>query len=443
MKTYLLFLLSVGLLSACLDQARSSTQKPNISSFEGSQLIKVKSTRRISSNHYSDLVIDNEGNSYIACFFKKEDNQDYILISKLSPSGELIWELGSEYRGRATAISIDEQDHIWVTGFFDTRLRLGIKSVSASGNKMFIAELDTEGNCMQILTNEGSGLAVNIAVNSRRELLISGIMGSELSFGSQKRTRTGRNDIGFIALFDQNQNCISIDTITTSEITRIISDQEGNFYLTGGFRKQLLFRADTISTTGQYDYDGFLIKVNGANHWLRQFGTAGIIKRAYRTYERGTDLILDSKGNIVISSLIQETPGQLSPDLFLITYNKTGKKLDQTPIARSVSRSIFLLEQDEQANIWLSGVAEDSLFLENTTLPIHHSPNSFIIQLNEKYEYQNVTLPQHKTNMLFRGIYSQKGHTVFSGHYQDSLKIGKQLITNDGDHELFVFIPRE
>lgn len=40
-------------------------------------LINVKTTDRISSNHYSDMVVDSRGDAYIACFEKKEDGRDY------------------------------------------------------------------------------------------------------------------------------------------------------------------------------------------------------------------------------------------------------------------------------------------------------------------------------------------------------------------------------
>ena len=57
----------------------SCDQAPSKKSFQSS-LIGVKITDHISSNHYAELVKDDEGHTYIACFDKKNDGKDYMFM---------------------------------------------------------------------------------------------------------------------------------------------------------------------------------------------------------------------------------------------------------------------------------------------------------------------------------------------------------------------------
>jgi len=168
-------------------------------------LANIKTTGRISSNHYSDFVVDRQGNSYIACFEKKADNQDYILITKVAPGGAVIWESGNHLKGRATAISIDEEGRIWVLGVLSDGL-----PTSDQKSCMFIARFDAEGQCQQLITNEGSGMGFNINVNNRNEILVSGIMGDVLSFGDTRIENESGEDQGFLARFDEKGRCLWI-----------------------------------------------------------------------------------------------------------------------------------------------------------------------------------------------------------------------------------------
>lgn len=80
--------------------------KPQIPQ-QGTILKALKVTTRISSNHYSDFALDEEGNAYIACFSKKQDNADYIYIAKISRSGEVIWAVQD--------ITVDAEGNILAT----------------------------------------------------------------------------------------------------------------------------------------------------------------------------------------------------------------------------------------------------------------------------------------------------------------------------------------
>ena len=68
------------------------------------------------------MVMDEAGNAYIASFYKGNLMKDEIYVCKVDTSGNVLWELGAGMMGRATAITIDENEHIWVCGFYYNQL---------------------------------------------------------------------------------------------------------------------------------------------------------------------------------------------------------------------------------------------------------------------------------------------------------------------------------
>ncbi len=407
----------------------------------------IKTTGRISSNHYADLVVDPEGNSYIACFQKKEDDQDYILLTKVSPQGYAVWESGTQLKGRATAITMDRKGHIWVTGHLTESLNPSIQRAAC----IFIARFDPEGNCKQLITSQGSGLSFNIHVNRQNELLLNGIMGSELSFGETKLKNKSGEDTGFLALFDSNGQIRWMKTIQ-GEVGRIRSDAGGNFYLTGKFQQQLAFEKDTIRTDSRFDQDGFLLKISqdDQDSWLRQFGQKGVLQYGYATQETGSDLIITRDDRILVAAMMNLHSGSLpkeeqtkSIDLVLLEYDSKGALMDQHEMVRHLARgtgSCFI--QDANGHLWMSGHARPFARYEGQPLSSEPQQRSFLLQVDAQKKVREILLPRHKTNMLFRAAAANEDRVFFSGHFQQLLEIADQKITNDGRHGLFLFIQK-
>ncbi len=85
---------------------------------------------------------------------------------------------------------------------------------------------------------------------------------------------------------------------------------KNDFYVTGQFSEKLIFKEDSLTTTTPYDNDGFFLKLgsDGESYWLKQFGTPGVIKKAYKTYEGGFDLAFDKDGNVIVLAIMNIVP---------------------------------------------------------------------------------------------------------------------------------------
>jgi hypothetical protein len=402
-------------------------------------LVKLKSTQRISSNHFADVVMDSEGNSYIACFFMKADQNDYILILKVNLQGIVEWELGTESKGRATSITLGPKDQIFVTGFFLNDLKIGNKVVKSEGDKIFIAEISPGGVCEKIIVNEGSAMAFDICVNKNGSMLLGGVMENRVSFGEKTLEKKGMGQLGFLALFDPHGACEWIREFNAG-ISRI-KTQGNDFFVTGDFNGRLFFGKDTLTTTHMYDNDGFLLSVDPDRNssWLRQFGAEGVVKYGYRTHEKGNDIAFDKSGNIIVSAYTNKAKIFEELDCVVLTYSNEGNLLGESTVFHAVNPGIATFTHDDENNFWLSGSSHSSIFFDDWQIPVADPPGSFILKLNPEFEMIDLIVPTHKINMGFRSSCQKNNRIVFSGHFHEMLSIGEDTITSPAKHELFLY----
>ncbi len=409
----------------------------------------VKNTDRISSNRYSDMVVDSRGNAYIACFEKKEDGQDYVLITKIALDGQTLWESGTALKGRATAITIDQEGNVWVLGSLEEGLPSpGNIDLEQKKPCIFMAQFSPDGACTRLISSSGSGRAFNIHINKQHEIMISGHMGSELSFGETSIENDTGDDQGFLARFDALGQCLWIKPISAA-ISRIKSDSKGDFYLCGSFHKELSWEKDSLSTESRYDDDGFLMKIarNEKDHWIRRFGKGGVIETGYATRETATDMFINSKNEILVCAMLDlyeedlpEKERVRHSDMSILHYDARGTLIDQTLVAKHLSkRSSNCLTQDMQGNIWISGHAQAYTLINEQALPTEQDQQTFLLKLSRDKKIEQIMLPHHQTNMAFRAAYSLEDRVYFSGHFQTQLSINGQTIQNNGAHALFFY----
>jgi len=120
---------------------------------------KVIAAGAIRASNGNDVVVANNGNVYIAGYFRgtiKIDDQELvsanqsndILIACFDKNEKLVWarrfgEMGSE---AAVAIALDITNQIYVAGYYDQAFLLGKRSLESNGVRdVFMAKLDESG----------------------------------------------------------------------------------------------------------------------------------------------------------------------------------------------------------------------------------------------------------------------------------------------------------
>ena len=440
--TYLLLIFVFYSLSLFFSCGRSS----HIPKATSIQLQSIKKTGRISSNHFSDFTVDQNGNCYIASFAKKGDNLDYIFLTRINADGSRSWTIEDQFQGRATAITNDHQGNIYALGIFDKQIKLGKQFIETKKRSIFLAKLNATGEIQQLIRGYGDALAFDIAANALGDVLITGAMGDSVRFGEVVLNNNSPGTRGFMALFDQELNGQWIQALNANT-QQIRSTQEGAFLITGTFSNTFIFEKDTLSTTGNYDQDGFVIRLtpDRQSSWIRQFGKAGIIKYGYRTNEGGTDLLELKDGTILVTAILDgdafaaNWPNEQSGNqLALLNYSQEGKlKKRQILISEIASGSITKTTVTPTGNIWLAGNFQKRLVMHDSIYARANNFQSYLLQLDKDWNIQQLLLPKHGKNTLFRASATYQDQVILTGHFQNKLQIENQLLENEGIHELF------
>lgn len=410
-------------------------------------LIQVRSTDRISSNHYADFVVDEAGNTYIASFQKQEGAYDRILILKLSPSGEMLWEIGKNDLGRALAITRNDEGELWVAGRFREKLSWDGHILESEGrSQMFIARINEKGKCTKLVKAEGNPLAFNIHAAGSGAFLLGGIMGKEGGFGNVQASLSAK-ETSFLAMFSASGACMWIKRLL-GNIHRIRSDAAGDFYVGGDFVETFAFGQDTSYTKGPFDQDGFLLKIGQTDSWSRTFGEKGYRKYGYKSYEGVSDISIHGNGPIWTivrrdnpASYEEETPSKdfFPTDLILLSFSPSGELLDSLRVIEQVRRGhVFRMAQDNHQRLWITGTGRGSFEIGEKSYNYPEN-QSFLIRLDSTRALDKIIFPEHGPNMLFRVADTWEDRGVLTGHFQSHLYIGSDSLENEGKHELFLY----
>jgi hypothetical protein len=157
----------------------------------------------------------------------------------------------------------------------------------------FLARADSNANVKWIKSfgNAGADAFYSLSIDNSHNLYMTGAFKDSINLGSGTITNNNGNDI-LIAKFDGIGNNIwtkqTAANGTVQSGYKILSDGDGNCYVTGQFSGSASFGTYNISTTNQYDM--FLTRYNTSGDCLgvRQFGAA-----------YGTCLAVDNSGDVV------------------------------------------------------------------------------------------------------------------------------------------------
>ncbi len=423
------------------------------SDLETSWLKNIKNTIRISSNHYSDFVLDSEGNSYIASFATKKDQKDYIYLAKVSPQGEILWKINEDNHGRATAIAKDDEENIWVTGIYQGNLcfvnglYVSPGAIGSGEWTPFLAKFDKDGRCIDMMVADGRAYSVNCHVNSKGMVIISGERGDYLNFGD-KVLKKNDDQKNFIASFDENGNCTWLKS-TNVIGNQMLSDEEGNFYITGSFHSTLRYDDLEITTSGNYDSDGYLLKIDpkGNGLWLKQFGNSGNLRHGYRSGEAGVEMVFDEKGQIMIATILEIPNEQIFSlsnepaihELALTIFDSNGSFISQKSIVKNIiDGAISVFIKGNRENYYLTTSVKSSCEIAGRVNHFENDRRNLLLQLDSSLKLLNVIYSKKEFDGAIRVGRIEENYLFLSGHFRDKMEIGAFSIESEDRHSLFL-----
>jgi hypothetical protein len=217
------------------------------------------------------------GGIYEDCYVAKYSNAGNVLWAKSA---------GGKKTDKGQSVSAGKDNTVYVTGnFYSDSIYFNnffLINFGSNSSDIFIAKYDSIGNIIWLRSGGGTNSdgATAISINKQQDIFITGsFWSSVINFDNRPLYNTGLSNV-FIAKYNSSGNIIYAQSAIGSMDNRassICNDSIGNVYLTGGFSGAfMIFGNDTIHNNGTgTSTDIFIAKIDtnfistGINEQLR------------------------------------------------------------------------------------------------------------------------------------------------------------------------------
>jgi hypothetical protein len=305
-----------------------------------------------------------------------------IFVSKLSPTGNLLWakRMGSAGTDRPAALTLDASGNVYTTGFFigtaDFDPGTGVSNLVSSGpgNDVYISKLDASGNFVWAKSFSGGNADAGYAIklDALGNIYVTGSFNGTVDFdpgtGTFPLTSAGQSDV-FVAKLDPLGNLIWVQKLggtNTESGLGITVDAAGNVLTIGNFLGTVDFDPGistfTLSSAGgAFNEDVFISKLDASGNFV------WAVKIGNTNADVGTSIQCDAAGDVYttggFSSIVDFDPGAStftlssvgSLDAFVYKLSSAGnfmwvKQMGGTSTARG--NSLF---RDASGNLYTTG----------------------------------------------------------------------------------------
>ena len=257
-----------------------------------------------------------------------------IFVSKLDPSGNLIWAkaIGNTSADVAYGIAVDASGNVHITGYFqgtvDFDPNAGTTNLTSTGAQdIFVTKLDTTGNLVWAKAmgdtgiDFGNGIAVDASSNVYTTGTFQGIADFDPNAGVFNLTSAGGFDI-FVSKLNATGNLVRAKQMgsTGADIGQgIAADASGNVYTTGYFQGTVDFdpNAGTSNLTSGGGNDIFVSKLDATGNlvWAKKMGSSG--------GDVGNSIIADVTGNVYTTGYFSGTT-DFDPNAGVLNFTSVG-----------------------------------------------------------------------------------------------------------------------
>ena len=219
----------------------------------GNFLWAKKSSVNTQSNHQAvDFEINGQNDMYLCARVSGPVQLDTILISspsgnsllaKFNANGDALWAkvIIDNHNESMLDMSLDPFNNVFVAGYYQYNMVIdGTYYLGSTTSDPFIMKLDSSGNFnwLNVGTGSSNNWAYTLDASFDGSLYVAGKFDGVLTFNSLSLTGDGYYDDAFILKLDSAGNEEWMKLITGNGVLEtydMISDQFGNFYLSGLF----------------------------------------------------------------------------------------------------------------------------------------------------------------------------------------------------------------
>ncbi len=247
------------------------------------------------------------GNANFGNVSANGNSTNNAFISKRNSTGNFISviQLYSYSELYSTSIAMDSANNVYIAGYFNYNIVLGTTTyVSNNSNDIVLIKFNSLGNILWSKVAGGSGddRPNKIAVDQNNNVYLTGYFNGTATFGTSSITSSGSSDI-FVSKYDSSGNNQWVQRAggTSADIGNGIAvDNIGNVYVTGSFIGNANFGSLSL-TNSNSSTDGFLVKYStlGVSSLAKKFG--GTVD------DKGNGIKVDLLGNVIVVGRIKGT----------------------------------------------------------------------------------------------------------------------------------------
>lgn len=280
----------------------------------------------------------------------------------LAQEWEHIQQLGGVANEQGEGLHINNDGHLYLSGSFEESLIFGDTTYTSFGEAdAFLAKYDPEGSplWMRVGGSVFDDQISAIVEDNNGNLICIGTYWLEASFENITLTTSTSPKAIFVLKYKPNGEILwgkSIDGTTLKEATDIVTDAQGNIFISGFYQDQLLFEDTTLTANG--DSDLFVLKLNadGAKEWVYSEGYIGDT--------RAMSLALTSEADLIVGGFYNDTTrlgnfelaaNTYDRDVFLARMKQSGEVLWAKRAGGVHDDEIVGLVLDDSDQIYVSG----------------------------------------------------------------------------------------
>ncbi|NRB51196.1 MAG: T9SS type A sorting domain-containing protein [Saprospiraceae bacterium] len=272
-------------------------------------------------------------------------------------------QIGGENKEAITVMAGADDGDLYIGGIYDGPFEWdGMEVFSNGQDDLFLGCMDGSSLDWKWKITSGSTLDdawSDLKIDQDGNLICAGVFWVEMQFGDIKLVNQVGGKSIFLTKIDPNGQVLwarSFDGTALKEMRGIDVDENGNIFLSGYFREQLLLNEITLSAVGETD--AFVAKLNadGIPQWARSFGG--------RKDTRGIEIGVMDKGKLAFVGYYNDTTyfdAQALPaktfdrDLFVTQLDSMGQVLWAKRAGGVFDEEPFDLAIDAEDNIWITG----------------------------------------------------------------------------------------
>jgi hypothetical protein len=306
-------------------------------------------------------------------------------IAKYTPDGQVVWAKSVEttLSRNFTNIVIDNRDNIYIAGYFRESINFGTISITSplengrvrSDNRLFIARYDTNGNVQWAVASNltaerqiGIPSTHALKTDNLGNIYLGGRHTASIRFGSIRlSTSADLSSSPFIFKFNSQGNPIWGKSAVTSGVIDsstqdIAVDSRNNVYVYGSFGQGTInFEGNALTSRGSGD--AFLLKYsqNGVLLWAKSLGGTGA--------DYSQTLRIDQLDNVYVS-LVYQSSARVDN---VIVRSSVSARL-QSLIAKYNSRGVLQWAQNVSA-VRQEDNLEDFVIVGNNIIGVGYFAN--------------------------------------------------------------------